>query len=152
MKVYNIKNFNITSLMNKIITIILLFFFSIGYSQSNKKLTAVFVTRGNEINFGVDLAADRLIELKDPVLNKKLLLHLKNKGKEIAIHYILTERLGDKKSQLIAHYVYDNNRKIVRINFSFNNFNWYQNYPNKDFIIDNYKLKKVIQYWKNKII
>jgi hypothetical protein len=98
----------------------------------------------------------RLVELRDKNLNDKLLAHLGDTSKALAIHIILTKRLEVNKSGFGLEYVYDKDYKhILRVNYSCNNFHWHylviDNNPDCFFHIDKEEINKAKQYWTEKL-
>jgi hypothetical protein len=104
----------------------------------------------------LDSAGQRLVSLKVQNLDNKLLSYFDDTTKVLAIHIILTRKLEPNKNNFRVQYVYDKDYKqIVRVNYSYNNFNWYylvvDNNPDCIFHIDKDQVEKAKLYWTEKI-
>jgi len=104
----------------------------------------------------LDSVGQRLVELKDESLNKKLLSHFDDTSRVLAIHIILTERLEFNKNGIRIHYIYDKDYKnILRVNYSCNNFHWFyltiDNKPECYFLIDKSEINRAKSYWTEKL-
>ena len=103
----------------------------------------------------LDSNGQRLVYLSDKSVNRKLISHLDDTTKVLAIHIILTRRLEHSKSGLGYEYIYDSEyKKIVRVNYRCNNLTWYyftgEDNPNCFFRIDKSELYKIKFYWTQK--
>ena len=121
---------------------------------SQLNCNSAFVTPTYFERLLLDSIGNRLVELGGRNLNEKLISFLNDKSKVLAIHIILTRRLEYDTAWFRAEYVYDN-KNIVRVNYSCNNFNWYylMTKENSDclFHIDDGEINKIKQYWTQKI-
>jgi hypothetical protein len=97
----------------------------------------------------------KLVDARDPSLNKRLFLFLNDKRKTLAIHAILTKRI-DSNAKLESEYIYKEHTvppKVIRINFIWNHFHWYflsNSYYGK-YNIDDDEIDKIKQYWAKRL-
>lgn len=146
--------------MKTVFLIAYVLFTKIGYTQSQKdrinvyisNLTnsSVFVNEGKETRFRFDPFSEELLHLKDSTINRKLFAQINDKNKTLAIHAVLTQRLGNKSAKFCQSYSYKD-KKVVRVNNSYNNLNWYQVGQLKEYKIDDSELAKIKAYWLTKI-
>jgi hypothetical protein len=104
----------------------------------------------------LDKNGQRLVELKDKNLDQKLVYHLNDTTKSLAIHVILSKRLDSNKSGLGVEYVYDSSYKhVLRVNFTCNDFHWFylvmDNNPDCYFHIDKNEIDRAKVYWTEKL-
>ena len=100
--------------------------------------------------------AQRLVESNNENVNKKLLSHLDDTSKTLALHVILTKRVENNKDGFVVEYVYDENYKhILRVNYTCNNFHWFylviDDNPHCFFHFDKNEINRAKLYWTQKL-
>jgi len=129
---------------------------STDFYISRLNCNSVTLTPTYYLHFVLDSNGQRLVNLNDRNLNKKLLSHLYDSSKFFALHIILASRLKYDGSAFTYEFVWDTARKYITVlNVSCNNIHWYylelEDTSKCFFHIEKYELDKANRCWTEKL-